>query len=98
MWIPFARAPRPDAEYWPGRRSLAFLDAVVWPALLLWMINTAPVGGVVRDVAVIATIIFALRHAHRALLLNQRYRFMTWRLGVIVAVILALGLMAKVMS
>lgn len=98
MWILFARAPRPDAEYWPGRRSLALLDAVVWPALLLWMINAAPIGGVVRAIAVIATIIIALRHAHRALFQNERYRFTTSRLGVIVAVILAVGLMAKVLG
>ena len=95
---PFRPCATTDAQYWLGRRSLALLDAVGWPALLLWMINAAPIGGAVRTVAVIATIIFALRHAHRALLLNERYRFTTWRLAVIVAVILAIGLTAKVLG
>ena len=32
MWILFTPVPRPDALYWPGRRWLAALDAIVWPA------------------------------------------------------------------
>ncbi len=32
MWMLFARAPPPDAPYWPGRRWWAALDALAWPA------------------------------------------------------------------
>ncbi len=31
MWFVFARAPLPDAPYWPGRRLLALVDAIAWP-------------------------------------------------------------------
>lgn len=33
MWLLFTRAPPQDAPYWPGRRCLAAVDAVVWPGL-----------------------------------------------------------------
>jgi len=77
MWILFARAPRPDAALWPGRRWLALMDGLAWPSLVLWVIAAGPIGGVVRVVAVSLTIGFAILRAHRALFLNERYRFTT---------------------
>ena len=40
-WVIFARASPPDAAIWPGRRVLAFVDAVVWP---VWP-NKGPTSG-----------------------------------------------------
>jgi hypothetical protein len=97
MWILFARPPHPDAAYWPGRRWLALIDGLAWPSLVLWVVAAAPIGGVVRVVAVSVTIGFAILRAHRALLLNERYRFTTWRLGVPLAAIWAIGVAAKVL-
>ena len=48
MWILFARAPHPDAAYWPGRRWLALMDGLAWPTLVLWVIAAGPIGGVIR--------------------------------------------------
>ena len=95
MWILFARAPRPDATYWRGRRWLALADAVAWLSLFLWIMVASPVGGVMRIVAVTLTIVVALRRMRLALFQNGRYHFTTWRLGAYVALILAIGAMAK---
>jgi hypothetical protein len=34
MWIILNQQVQPDATYWHGRRWLAALDAVAWPAML----------------------------------------------------------------
>lgn len=40
MWMVLAREPLPDAADWPGRHTLALVDAVGWPvawaAFVLW--------------------------------------------------------------
>ena len=95
MWMFLARAPRPDAAYWPGRRWLALADAVAWPGLFLWFMAAAPVNGVVRVVVLTLTIVVTLRRMRRALFRNARYHFTTWRLGTFVALILAIGAVAK---
>ena len=43
MWVIFARAPPPDAWVWPGRRALAFVDAVAWPVAWATFILAVPV-------------------------------------------------------
>ena len=42
MWLLYARAPAPDAPYWPGRRWLAAVDAAVWPLLWVLAFSHAP--------------------------------------------------------
>ena len=37
-----ARDPGPDAAYWPGRRALALLDAILWPLLPVAAMATTP--------------------------------------------------------
>lgn len=98
MWILFARAPHPDAAYWPGRRWLALMDGLAWPSLVLWVIAAAPIGGVVRFVGVSVTVGFAILRAHRAFFLNERYRFTTWRLGVPLAAICSVGVVVKLLN
>jgi hypothetical protein len=96
MWVVVAREPEPDAAYWPGRRWLAVFDAAVWPPLWVVVFSYAPkpvglVGPFITAVAVLC----GLNRLHRALWLNHRYRFTTWRWGKVVAAML---LMAWVMK
>jgi hypothetical protein len=96
MWIIVNRPAPADAAYWPGRRWLAALDAVLWPAgwvIAVWQasVPTALVGQLVVACAVIS----GLRRLHRALWVNHRYRFSTWRWGRVVMALLLVGLLLK---
>ena len=96
MWLVIAREPRPDAPYWPGRRYLAALDAALWPLLWVLVFRQAPepvglVGPVVAGVSALC----AVRRLHRALWVNHRYSFTTWRWGRVVAALLLMGLVLK---
>ena len=96
MWLVVAREPKPDAPYWPGRRILAAVDAAVWP--LLWVLvfihAPKPVGLVGPFVAAVA-LLCALGRLHRALWINHRYQFTTWRWGRIAAALLLIGAVLK---
>ena len=96
MWLLVAREPRPDAPYWPGRRWLAALDAGLWP--LLWVLMFShlpkPVGIVGPFVAAVARLC-ALGRLHRALWLNHRYWFTTWRWGQKAAALMLMGVALK---
>jgi len=96
MWIVFARAPRPDAAYWPGRRWLAAIDAMVWPILILWAVVSIPGGpGVAKPVLGAIALLFAFARLVRAIWSNHRYWFTTsWTLRAL-AVLLMLGLALK---
>lgn len=82
MWLIIQRQPKPDARVWPGRRGLAAVDAVVFPALWIWAITQAPfaTGAVGQAVAVVA-VLLAVRRLGRAIGHNERYQFTTWRWG-----------------
>jgi hypothetical protein len=92
MWLLVARAPLPDLPYWPGRRWLAVLDALLWPVAWVALIRVAPasVGLVGPFVAAVAALCAAGR-LHRAIWRNQRYQFTTWRWGRILAGLLLMG-------
>jgi hypothetical protein len=96
MWLLLARTPLPDVPYWPGRRVLAAVDAVAWP--LVWIALalqlTRPVGIVGPMVIALATL-SVLGRVHRALWVNHRYHFTTWRCGRVVAGLLLIGLVLK---
>jgi hypothetical protein len=96
MWLLVQREPRANAPYWSGRRWLAALDAVAWPlfwVLLMSQID-APVGIVGPMVVAIALLVLAER-IHRAVWINQRYWFTTWRWGRIAAGLLVIGMVLK---
>ena len=97
MWLLVAREPRPDAPYWPGRCWLAVVDAALWPLLWVLLFRHAPepvglVGPFVTAVAVLC----AIGRLHRAIWVNHRYWFTTWRWGRVVAGLLVMGAMMKV--
>ena len=98
MWLLVAREPLPEAPYWPGRHLLATVDATVWPILWVLLITyaPAPVGLVGPFVSAVA-ILCALGRLHRALRVNHRYRFTTWRWGRIAAAFIVVGLVMKAM-
>ena len=99
MWILFTPVPRPDAPYWPGRRRLAALDAIVWPAGWALVVAQAPMPmGIVGLVITASAALFAVSRLLRALLRNERYRFTTWRWGKVVVGLVLLGLVMKLVA
>jgi hypothetical protein len=96
MWLLFARAPPPDVHVWPGRRALAFVDAVAWPMGLAALVLGAPFpSGVAGLSAVAFCAVAAIRRAYRAIADNHRYHFTTWRWGRRLAIVLAFGYALK---
>ena len=96
MWLVIARAPRPDAPQWPGRRALAVVDALLWPAcLMLAALHLPPRAGIVQGAVVAISCFAALRGVYRAALNNRRYRFTTWQVARWMAALLALGVILK---
>jgi hypothetical protein len=78
--------------YWSGRRWLAALDAMAWPAVGFWLLNQ--VQGPARVVLPLAGVVLAsigLARAMTAIWTNHRYRFTTGRLGRIVVILLIVG-------
>lgn len=96
MWLVVARQPVADAPHWPGRRCLAGVDAVVWPLLFVVLIMQSPLlTGMVIPVAAGVAALVAAHRLHRALWMNPRYRFTTWRWGKLVAALLVVGVTLK---
>ena len=97
MWIVLTRAPRPDAPDWQGRRWLAAVDALAWPAMWAVGATTAmrSTGGLVWPVFIALIACAALSRLHCALWMNHRYRFTTWRWGKVAGALLLFGLVLK---
>jgi hypothetical protein len=92
MWLLVAREPRPDAPDWPGRRLLAAVDAVAWPALWVLLVRHAPEPmGIVGPFVTALAVLLGMRRLHRALWVNHRYWFTTWRWGRVAAVLMVFG-------
>lgn len=98
MWLLFSPAPRPDAPYWLGRRWLAAVDALVWPAGWVLLLRALPdPGGVVLPLISAVAAMAAFRRLHRAIWVNHRYRFTTWRCCRAVGALLMIGWILKSM-
>ncbi len=96
MWVIFARAPPPDAVVWPGRRALALVDAVAWPAAWAGLVLGMPVSsGLAGPFALALCAASAVTRAHRAVAHNHRYHFTTWRWGRRLVFVLAIGYALK---
>lgn len=97
MWLLIAREPRPDAPDWPGRRLLAAIDAVAWPLLAVLLIREVPGTGALLGPFVTAlAVLWGLARLHRALWVNHRYWFTTWRWGMVLGALLLIGVVLKV--
>jgi hypothetical protein len=96
MWVLYARAPTPNASYWPGRRLLALIDAILWPLLVAFGVSRMPLDtGLVGQVVMALCALSALRRCGRALWHNERYRFTTWRVGGALFGMLVFGAVLK---
>ncbi len=96
MWILLPRLEPPDAPHWPGRRLLACADAVLWP--LAWCVlatQIAPRAGIVGPMVIALAALCAARRIGRAVRLNHRYFFTTWRWGRLALCLLAVALVLK---
>jgi hypothetical protein len=97
MWLLFARAPSPAAPYWPGRRLLAASDALAWTAVWIAVAAQLPQAtGVVGPMVMAIATLSALGRVHRAVMVNHRYQFTTWRWGRLALILLLGGLILKV--
>lgn len=96
MWLLVAREPRPDAPDWPGRRVFAAVDAVMWPAMWVLLIQHAPQPvGLFGPFVTAMVVLLGLGRLHCALCLNHRYWFTTWRWGKVLAAIFLIGAILK---
>jgi hypothetical protein len=96
MWLLVSREPRPDAPYWPGRRLLAAIDAALWPFVWAMLFAHAPKPvGIVGPVVAAVAFLCALGRLRRALWVNHRYSFTTWRWGRVAAAMLMMGAVLK---
>jgi hypothetical protein len=96
MFIFVAREPRPDSGYWPGRRLLTAVDAVAWPLLGIYTLQTA--GEPTRlfgSVAAAVLMLVALSRLRTAICMNIRYRFTSWFALKLFGLLMALGLALK---
>jgi hypothetical protein len=98
MWLLVAREPKADAPYWPGRKLLAAVDALAWPVLWVLLIEMVAVTvGVIGPFVAAVALLCGLSRLHRALWVNHRYRFTTWRWGRIAVAFVLVGLFMKAM-
>ena len=96
MWIVLPRPAPRDMPYWLGRRWLAALDAVAWPALWIAAVRHAPADlGLVAPVVFAVAVLAGLGRIRTAVWRNERYRFTTWRWGRVPVGLMALGLLIK---
>ena len=96
MWLLVARAPRPDAPYWPGRRWLAAVDALVWPAMWVLLMRHAPQPvGLIGPFVTALAVLLGLRRVHCAIWLNHRYGFIAWRWAGVAAKLMLVGVVLK---
>jgi hypothetical protein len=96
MWLLVAREPRPDAPEWPGRRLLAAIDAVAWPLMWVLLIGQVPgPAGLVGPFVTALAVLLGLGRLHRALWVNHRYWFTTWRWGKVLGAMLLIGAVMK---
>lgn len=96
MWLILAREPKPDKPYWQGRAWLAVMDALLWPLALAAAVSRLDVNvGIVGPAVIVLAILAAIRRVHRAVWMNHRYQFTTWRWGRAVAILLMLGWLLK---
>ncbi len=92
MWIVMMPASRPDASVWSGRRELAVVDAVAWPLFWVWLLRHVPAPvGLVGAVGNAIALLSAILRVQRAIWMNHRYWFTTWRWGKVAVAMMLMG-------
>ena len=77
---------------------LSVVDAIVWPAAWLVGISLVPEAGLLGTFIAALAILSALRRSWKAHFRNERYRFTTWRWGVPVVALSALGALIRALG
>jgi hypothetical protein len=96
LFLLISREPRPDFAHWPGRRVLAALDALAWPLAAVAVVAAVPFeAGAFGAVVTVIAAYLGVQRLHRALWMNQRYRFTTWVWGKRLVAILLFGLLLQ---
>jgi hypothetical protein len=92
MWVLFARAPLPDVHSWPGRRALAAVDAVLWPAGgAIFTVSANMSDGVIGQFVLAMCALLAASRLFSAIVRNHRYRFTTWSWARYLCLLVAVG-------
>jgi len=93
----FVREVPADVAVWPGRRVLAVVDALAWPALWIYVTLHAPFDtGLAGKAVVTLAAVMAVQRVIKALLRNERYRFSVVRWGRVAIGLLLLGFALKI--
>jgi hypothetical protein len=75
---------------------LAAVDAVAWPLVWVLLILQVPgPAGLVEPFVTALAVLLGLRRLHRALWVNHRYWFTTWRWGKVLGAMLLIGAVMK---
>ncbi len=99
MWLLVVREPRQDAPQWSGRKSLAVVDALAWPVAAVLLMSLSPLHlGVVGPVLMVTVLLLSVSRLRRAIWLNHRYRFTTWRWGGLVLSLMLIGSVLKLVT
>lgn len=99
MWLLVAREPRQDAPQWSGRKCLAVVDALAWPAAVVILIFISNLQlGVIGPVSMAAALLLSVSRFRRAIWLNHRYRFTTWRWGGVALGLMTVGAFLKMIA
>ena len=76
---------------------LAAIDAVAWPLMWVLLIRQVPgPAGLVGPFVTALAVLLALGRLHRALWVNHRYWFTTWRWGKVLGAMLLIGAVLKI--
>lgn len=93
MWIVVPRHPRPLARVWKGRVALAMADALALPAAwICFVVQLLVDTGVLGRMSIAVALLLAARRLHTAAFHNERYDFLTWRLGCLAWPLLGLAI------
>lgn len=96
MFVVFLSRPARVYGVWSGRRTLAVLDAVAWPAAWAWLLATkVPNGGLTVRWLLALLGCIAVRRVWRAMVDNEYYGFSTWRWGKVLLWAWGFGLLLK---
>jgi hypothetical protein len=76
---------------------LAAVDAIAWPLMWVLLMRQVPQPvGLIGPFVTALAVLLGLGRLHRALWVNHRYWFTTWRWGKVAAAMLLIGAVLKV--
>jgi hypothetical protein len=99
MFLVVLSKPAPIYPTWLGRRTLAAVDACLWPAVWAWIIVAhVPARGLTIRWLCALLVLIACRRLWRALSDNEHYGFSTVRWGKALIGVWVFGYALKLLS